>query len=112
VRYELLKSFRRGNHLFGVHINGIKARDGTTKDLGPNPLEYVGVTFSEDGQTCTLWEKNGAGWVKYERIDGTAEYRCDVAQQYRGQGFNLGNWYPTYKWNADEGYDNFSTWVK
>ena len=25
VRYELLKSFKRGNHIFGVHINGIRA---------------------------------------------------------------------------------------
>jgi Thoeris protein ThsB, TIR-like domain len=24
VRYELLKSFKRGNHIFGVHINGIR----------------------------------------------------------------------------------------
>ena len=41
VRYELLKSFRRGNHLFGIHINGIKGRDENTKNLGPNPLEVL-----------------------------------------------------------------------
>lgn len=39
VRYELLKSFKRGNNLFGVHINSIKSKDGTTKIKGPNPLE-------------------------------------------------------------------------
>ncbi|MDA1082745.1 MAG: hypothetical protein O2973_13970 [Gemmatimonadetes bacterium] len=112
MRYELLKRFRRGNHLFGVHINGIKAKDGTTKNCGPNPLEYVGVTFCADGQTATLWEKGGTEWIKYERIDGSADYGCDVAQQYRSKGFNLANWYSTYKWNADDGYQNFATWVK
>src|SRR4029453_16714808 len=44
--YESLKNFRRGNSLFGIHINGIKGRDQVTKPLGPNPLESVGVTFS------------------------------------------------------------------
>jgi MTH538 TIR-like domain (DUF1863) len=112
VRYELLKSFRRGNHLFGVHINGIKAKDGATKDCGPNPLEYVGVTFSANGQTGTLWERAGTGWAKYDRIDGSADYSCNVAEQYRGKGFNLAKWYPTYRWNADKGYENFATWVK
>jgi hypothetical protein len=37
VRYEILKSFKRGNHLFGVHINSIKGKDGLTKTSGPNP---------------------------------------------------------------------------
>lgn len=112
VRYELLKSFRRGNHLFGVHINGIKSKDGTTKALGPNPLEYVGVTFSTDGQTATLWEKNGSEWVKYDKIDGSADYAFQVEQQFRGKGFNLGNWYHLYDWNANDGYNKFSSWVK
>lgn len=43
VRYEILKSFVRGNHLFAVHINGVKGKDQKTKYLGPNPLEYVAV---------------------------------------------------------------------
>jgi hypothetical protein len=112
VRYEILKSFRRDNHIFGVHINAIKSRDQTTKDPGPNPLLYVGVTFSEDGRTATLWEKTGGEWLKYDKIDGSANYTFYVSEQYRGKGYNLANWYPTYQWYADDGYNNFSTWVK
>ena len=112
VRYELLKSFRRGNHLFGVHINGVRSKDGNVKTLGPNPLQYVGVTFSEDGSTATLWEKNGNDWAKYDKIDGSADYAFQVEQPYRGKGFNLGNWYRIYDWNANDGYSNFSSWVK
>lgn len=112
VRYEILKSFRRGNHLFGVHINGIKSKDGSTKAPGPSPFASVGVTFSADGRTGTLWEQKGSDWVKYERIDGTADYTTQVDPQYRAKGFNLGNWYLVYDWNANDGYNNFSSWVR
>jgi MTH538 TIR-like domain (DUF1863) len=50
VRYELLKSFKRGNHLLGVHINSIKGKDGLVKAAGPNPLRYIGVTYSQDAR--------------------------------------------------------------
>lgn len=112
VRYELLKSFKRGNHLFGVHINSIKGKDGLTKANGPNPLEYVGVTFSTSGVTATLWEKVGDNWVEYDKIDGSASYEFQVSQKYRGNGYNLGNWYPVYNWNVDDGFTNFAAWVK
>jgi MTH538 TIR-like domain (DUF1863) len=112
VRYEILKSFRRGNSLIGVHINGIKGRDQLTKPNGPNPLEYVGVTFSESGDTGTLWEKTGGNWKEYAEIDGGASYRTGgVGQQYRGNGFNLGNWYRTYDWVTNDGYNSFGAWV-
>jgi hypothetical protein len=111
VRYELLKSFRRGNHIFAVHINGIKGKDGNTKDLGPNPLEYVGVTYSNDGSTATLWEKTSGQWVEYLEIDGSSSYGVNVTSAYRGKGFNLSKFYLTYRWNADNGYEKFSPWV-
>ncbi len=112
VKYEILKSFKRGNHLFGVHINAIKGKDGLTKSAGPNPLEYVGVTFSDTGTTATLWERGADRWVEYDRIDGSASYQTQVGQEYRGKGFHLGNWYPTYDWAANSGFDNFATWLK
>ena len=83
-----------------------------TKPLGPNPLAHVGVTFSESGLTATLHQKWNGEWYEYTEIDGCASYRIDgVAAQYRGKGFHLGNFYPTYDWVADDGYDNFSSWV-
>lgn len=111
VRYELLKSFKRGNHIFGVHINTIKGKDGNVKAKGPNPLEYVGVTFSDSGLTATLWEKVGGKWIEYDKIDGSASYRVEVAQKYRGNGYNLGNFFSAYDWVSDDGYNNFSGWV-
>jgi hypothetical protein len=85
VRYEILKSLKRGNHLFGVHFNSIKGKDGLTKGSGPNPLAYVGVTFSASGETATLWERIGDQWVEYDKVDDGASYRVQVSQEYRGE---------------------------
>jgi hypothetical protein len=97
--------------MFAVHINSIKGKDERTKPLGPNPLEYVGVSFSTSGDTGTLWEKNGA-WREYAEIDGSASYRTGgLEQQYRGNAYNLGSWYRVYDWVRDDGFNNFSAWV-
>ena len=112
VRYEILKSHKRGNSILGIHINSIRGRDGITKPKGSNPLEYVGITFSDDGKTATLWEKVNNDWKHYEEVDGSASYQIDgVAQEYRGKGYNLGNWFPVYDWVADDGFSNFAKWI-
>jgi hypothetical protein len=112
VRYKVMKSFRKGNTLFTVHINSIKGRDQLTKPQGPNPLRYLGVTFSESGLTATLWESTGGVWREYAEIDGSSSYQTGpVAAEYRGKGFNLAQWYPEYDWAEQNGYQNFGAWV-
>ena len=111
VRYELLKSFRKGNSQLSVHINSIKGRDQLTKPNGPNPLRYLGVTYSHDAQTGTLWEMVNGQWVKYTEIDGSADFGTNVPAEYRGKGYNLAQWYAEYDWIPNDGYNNFSTWI-
>lgn len=112
VRYEVMKSFRKGNALLSVHINSIKGRDQRTKPSGPNPLNYLGVTYSHSGLSATLWEKVNGSWKEYTDIDDSASYQTgQVGEQYRGKAFNLGQLYPAYDWVANNGYDNFSSWV-
>lgn len=38
VKYEIAKSVELGKGLLGVHISGIKNKDGETDSLGANPL--------------------------------------------------------------------------
>lgn len=111
VRYELLKSLKKGNKIFGVHINSIKGKDRVTKAQGRNPLEYVGVSFSESGLTATLWEKVGGKWIEYIEIDGTSSYRTQVAEAFHGKSFNLGQLCSVYDWVDDDGFENFADWV-
>jgi hypothetical protein len=112
VWYEIMKSFRKGNALLSVHINFIKGRDQLTKPKGPNPLRYLGVTYSESGLIATLWENINGNWKEYAEIDGGGSYQTGgVEPQYRGKGFNLAQWYPEYDWVADKEYQNFSSWI-
>jgi hypothetical protein len=87
------------------------AEDGLTKAFGPNPLQYVGVTFSASGTTATFWEKIGDSWVEFDKIDGSASYQVQVNREYRGNGYSLGGWYSTYDWVADNGFSHFANWV-
>jgi hypothetical protein len=109
VRYEVMKSFERGNKLIGIHINSIPDRNRQTKVMGPNPFDYLGLEISADGTrgTPTVW--NGTQWVYYQDIDG-----FQIAEQpwdKRGENFQLSHWLPTYDWVAHNGFDNFGTWV-
>lgn len=112
VRYEIMKSFMRGNHLLAVHVNSVKGKDERIKPLGPNPFEHVGVTYSTDGKTGTLWERSGAGWIKYERIDGTADFSVQAGPEHHGKAYNLSSFFRIYDWVADNGYNNFAGWLK
>lgn len=112
VRYEILKSFKRGNSLLAVNINSIKGKDQRIKAKGPNPLSYLGVTFSDSGVTATLWEHTNGNWEKYSEIDGSSSYQIDaVAPQYRGKGFHLTKWCTEYDWATNDGYNNFGAWI-
>jgi hypothetical protein len=112
VRYEILKSFKRGNDILAMHINSILGKDRLKKPLGPNPLSHVGVTFSDSGLTATLYETINGKWEQYYEIDRCASYRINpVVTEHRSEGYNLGRLFPTYDWVADDGYENFSDWV-
>jgi len=113
VRYEILQSMKRGNKLFGIHINGITDKNKMTKDIGPNPFEHVGLTYSADGNKLTMHELLDGKWSEYEEIGGSASYsvkQVDVTS--RGKGFNLSHFYKTYLWIKDNGYENFAKWAE
>lgn len=112
VRYEILKSFVRGNHILGVHINGIKDKNQTTKQKGVNPLDFLGVRFSEDGKKMTILEYVSDKWVEYEKIDGTASFPASVGSSMWGKGYKLSALFKSYDWDTDDGYSNFSNWLK
>jgi hypothetical protein len=61
VKYEIAKSIELGKGLIGVHISGIKNKDGETDNLGVNPLP--------DGYPVYKWNHNNGAenlskWVE------------------------------------------------
>ncbi|MBK7311938.1 MAG: TIR domain-containing protein [Sphingobacteriaceae bacterium] len=111
VRYEILKSYDRGNTLFGVHINGITDKNKQTFPFGTNVFDHLGFFISADGQTLTYYERDqvGSEWKLY--TDLPPKKNCGFAEQWRNRGYNFSNWVPIYNWCTGDGYNNFATWV-
>jgi len=110
VRYELLKSVKKGNHIFGVHINSIKCKNGQIKAKGKNPLDYVGI-FAKDNSSYHLIQKlNDGKWYYYNKIDNSSKVTITHTLDLN-KNLPLSLFFNEYDWNNDKGFDNFSTWV-
>lgn len=110
VSYEIMKSMQVGNHIFGVHINGIKGKDSKTKTKGSNPLYYLGYSFSKDGTKINLHDYINRKWIKYPDLESYSVKKVD--EKYRNKIYRLSEDYPVYDWIGDDGYNNFSKWTK
>lgn len=79
-----------GNHIFGVHINGIKDKCQQTKDLGKNPFDYVGIQYNAEGTRLTMYEYLNGKWVEYSEIGGSSSYTIKTTLKSRhGKFFKL-----------------------
>lgn len=111
VIYEIFKSIDVGNHLFAVHINGIKGKDQKTKSKGINPFEWLGLRFNSDGTIATPIIYNGSEWVTYSKLS-SIKLSTAMNQSVWNTGHKLSHWFSIYDWYDNDGYNNFSTWVK
>jgi hypothetical protein len=109
VRYEIFKSIERGNSLIGIHINSVKGKDQKTKPLGPNPFDYLGLIISNDGKRGTPREWDSQKWIDFAELGTFGIYEQPVDK--RGKGFKLSHWLTVYDWVADDGYQNFNSWI-
>ncbi|MFD0991676.1 TIR domain-containing protein [Tenacibaculum geojense] len=110
VSYEIMQSMKSGNHIFAVHINGIKGKDGKTKSKGSNPLYYLGYSFSENGKKINLHDYINKNWIKYPDLEGWTVIEVD--EKYRNKIYRLSTDYKIYDWIEDDGYNKFSEWVE
>lgn len=110
VSYEIMQSMKNGNHIFAVHINGIKGKDGKTKSKGSNPLYYLGYSFSENGKKINLHDYINKKWIKYPDIEAWTVKEVD--EKYRNKIYRLSTDYKIYDWIDDDGYNKFTKWVE
>jgi hypothetical protein len=109
VRYEIMKSIERGNQVLGIHINSISGKDRQTKIAGYNPFDNVGVEINTDGTRARPTEWKDGKWVYYSDLDSFSILQQPEAN--RGKHLQLSHWLRVYDWVADNGYDNFSSWI-
>ncbi len=109
VRYEILKSYDRGNKLFGIHINGIRDKNNQTFTKGPNPFDYLGFYIESYGSVNYYQDRNGPDWKIYNDLIPTIG---GFSNKDWNKGYRLSNWVPVYDWVVDNGYNNFAKWVE
>lgn len=110
VRYEIIKSYDRGNGLLGVHINSIKDKNQQTFAKGKNPFDYLGLVVSSDGKKITYYEQTDSGsWIEFS--DYPSKTGLSIDKQHWGKGYRFSDWYKCYDWTTNDGYNNFSNWV-
>lgn len=109
VRYEIIKSYERGNKLFGVHINSIPDKFRQTFVRGSNPFSYLGFYIKPDGDIDYYQENNNGSWIKYNDLNPSTK---NFSQSIRNRGWSFSEWIPVHDWITDSGYINFPSWVE
>lgn len=82
VKYEIERSYERGNGMLGIYINNIKNINGTPGLKGSNPFD-----------SFTVKQPSPYAYMSKPQI-------------------RMSQIYPTYDWVNDSGYNNFSKWVE
>jgi len=109
VRYEVFQSLKRGNSVFGIHINSIKGKDQQTKPSGPDPFNNLALEFDAGGTIAKPTEWKDGGWHYSTDFDSYA--LASQPHPFKGQSVRLTYWCRSYDWVADDGYENFDTWI-
>lgn len=125
VKYELIKSFEKGNGILAIHLNRIKNKDGYISKRAKNPLDYLGLEIWENGElffyelvdkkwrifedlkminnrkSNTIYFKERSSWQKFWGI-GTEKFRF----------YKFSELFETYCWRNDDGSNNFAEWIE
>jgi hypothetical protein len=110
VRYEVLKSYERGNALLGIHINAIEDKNNQTFPPGRNPFDYLGFYIDEFGKMTAYQESfDGNNWSLYEEIIPESK---TFDRRYWSKGYRLSGWVKCYDWITNDGYNNFADWIE
>lgn len=113
VRYEIAESVAQGNGLLTVDIDELRCmRTRSACDMGPNPLDYMGVYWAED-RRAYVCELTGRGWVQYDRLTDSVTwpaYLPDRGTVNDPHPLSLGT--RRYAYRSEGGYTNLTRWVR
>jgi hypothetical protein len=110
VRYEIIKSFERGNGLLGIAVHNVKDVEGKTDFQGENPFDNVLFRLRNNDREVDVWEWNGSQWTTYYPlpvISSAALRTVGYAREGR-----LSQFIAYYDWVQQLGRDNIGAWVE
>ena len=108
VRYEIIKSFDKGNGLLGIYIHKIKDKDGYTDSKGKNPFEYLMLVIDDYGKG-KYYEWKNEKWISFELYP---ESTMSFDEKYWGKQYQFSKFYELYDWVNDNGYNNLGKWIE
>lgn len=110
VKYEVFKSLDKGNHVFGVHINELKEFNMPSKPLGPNLFDYIGINYNYS--TWVPYHKGQYGsWEPFPLINKIA-FTSPFYNVSSNYVYKLSDFISTRLWVSENGFNNFSNWLK
>ena len=109
VRYELVRSFQRGNGLFGIRIHNIKNLQKLPSSSGLNPFDHL--AYRVDNDRVYWQELNNGAWSSYDKVPSMA--LSEAAYDLNNELHHTFSYrFPIYDWVADDGFNNLGTWVQ
>lgn len=109
VRYEIFRSFMRGNGLLAVQINTIPAPNNPPTPAGSNPFDNL--AFEVDDDRVRFNEYMTTGWQSARDVGSMplSEVAYDLGDRTH---HTLANLFPIYDWETDDGYNNLGDWIE
>jgi len=119
VKYEIIKSFERGNGILGIHINRIRGRDQAISARGLNPLDRLGFDISKDGRKITFWELINGRWLSFKDLpeinnkkSNTLHFEDGWFSNQFGKFYRFSDKFNTYCWTNGNGHKKFAQWIE
>jgi len=126
VRYEIVKSFVRGNGILGIYLNRI--RNAKTKKIeakGENPLKKLAFEIDPNGEVIYFYELKNKKWIPFKPIKSINNRKqnslffenkkflfWNIGNEYWGKKHLFSDFFDTYCWKKDNGYENLDEWIE
>jgi hypothetical protein len=109
VRYEIFRSFVRGNGLFAVRIHTIAGFNKMPAAKGSKP--FASVAFTVDDDRVRFKEYMTSGWQSARDVGAMA--LSDVAYDLGGlTNHTFSSLFPIYEWDTGSGFTNLGSWIE
>jgi hypothetical protein len=109
VRYEILRSFMRGNGLLAIRIHTIGDLERATCDSGSNPFDALAFVVADD--RLSFKEYLTTGWQPARDVGSMplSDVPYDLGNR---TNHTLSNLFPIYEWETDDGFEHLGMWIE